>query len=387
VYRVNRQAMAIPAGMLLDELKQRIAWKRSVLDERDRAHGPDRVRIGSYMENLALPELFGFDMNDLYSDPRLALETELRHRIFWLDNSPDDGLPNLDLQATVGMYYDMTLFGMDVRHDPDGVPQFMRHPIAGKADLSLVPPFDFHRTGVMPALLRTHERMSEIARREYGGELTIGFPNFNRGPLDVYVQLRGYDNFALDTAERPQFVHDFFDHAVAERARFRSCRREHLREPAPENPTTRIDDDWVNVPFISPDIFRRFVLPAYRRIQANEGTVVGFHTCGNMAPVAEDLLAELPGIRTLDVSGWTDFERLDRILAPDIAFWLSFINTFVLAGTRREHLDMLRRIAGLRRRRQAGLCVQAIVRLHDDFEEDLRRVNGFIALAREICQE
>ena len=49
------------------------------------------------------------------------------------------------------------------------------------------------------------------------------FPTFNRGPLDINVQLRGYEGFI---------------------------------------------DDWVNVPFISPALFRDFVLPLYHRLKA-----------------------------------------------------------------------------------------------------------------------
>ena len=380
---MNRAAMGIPRGRLLDALKERIEWKRGVLAERDKTHGKDRVRIGSYMENLALPELFGFDMNDLFRDPHLAIEAELRHRIFWVDNSGDDWVPGLDLGATAGMYYDMTLFGAEIRHSPQGVPEFLPHPIAATPDLSILTPFDFHATGAMPALHRQFQAMRQIAQTEYGGQFNVGFPGFGRGPLDIYVQLRGYDNFAADTVERPEFVHQFLATIVAERARYRRLRSEFLGEAPAPNPTAGIDDDWVNVPFISPAIFREFVLPAYRRIQANEGTVNHFHTCGVLVPLVADLLAAFPGITTLDVSGWNDLGRLDEIVDPAVGFQVSFINSFVLAGSAREHRDRLACVARVRRRRAVSACAQAIVRLHDDFAEDLRRMNAFIALARE----
>jgi hypothetical protein len=102
-----------------------------------------------------------------------------------------------------------------------------------------------------------------------------------------------------------------------------------------------------------------------------------------MAPIVGDLLAAFPGLRWLDVSGWNDFEALDRAVDPAIGFGLACINSFVLAGTREEHEDKLTRIAGVAKHRTVGLGVQAIVRLHDDFEEDLARMNAFIALARE----
>jgi hypothetical protein len=132
-------------------------------------------------------------------------------------------------------------------------------------------------------------------------------------------------------------------------------------------------------------MFREFVLPAYRQIQGNEGPITGFHTCGRYEPLIVEFLSEFAGIRRLDVSGWNDFELLDRLLPTDIEFSLSLINSFVLSGTRDRHLDKLRRIAGVRRRRKVFLNVQAIVQIHDDFGEDLRRMNEFIGLAREVC--
>ena len=381
---LNRDALSIPAVRLFESLQERIERKRALLEERDHALGKDRIRIHSYMENIGWPELFGYDMNRFLSDAEFGLEMELRQRIFWFDNSLDDGLPGMWLGATVGMYYDITLFGQEVRHTEIGVPFFVPHPIAQRPDLSLIPPVDFRTSGQMPVLIRRYETLRRIARERFGDALTIGFPIFGRGPLDIYVQLRGYDRLVEDTQDRPQFVHDFLSRIVEERIRWNRERRRYLGEPEPADPTTRIDDDWVNVPFISPAMFREFVIPAYRRIGAAEGRVTGFHTCGVMVPVVGDLLGVFPGIRTLDISGWNDFEVLDEMLNPQIGFWLGFKNTFVLTGTPEQHRDKLERIARVGRRRSVGVCAQAIVRLHKTYEENLGRMNAFIALAREV---
>jgi hypothetical protein len=106
-----------------------------------------------------------------------------------------------------------------------------------------------------------------------------------------------------------------------------------------------------------------------------------------MTPIVRDLLAEAPGLRGLDVSGWNDFELLDRLVDPGIGFWLNFINSFVLSATPQQHAEKLGRIARVRKRRSVGLGAQAIVRLHDDLAEDIRRMNAFIRLAREKLRE
>ena len=140
-------------------------------------------------------------------------------------------------------------------------------------------------------------------------------------------------------------------------------------------------------PFISPEIFRRFVLPVYRRIARDEGPLVHFHTCGSIVPIVQDLLGAFPGLKTLDVGGWNDFELLDQMVDPQIAFSLAFKNTFVLTGTPQQHRDVLRRMAHLSRRRTVTICAQAMVRLHDTYDEDLARMNAFIALARQTFAE
>jgi len=384
---LNKDALAIPADQLLPAYEQRLERKKAILEERDRQLGKDRIRISSYMENIGWPELFGYDMNRFYADPPFAMETDLRQRVFWLDNSPDDDLPGFWMGATVGMYFDITLFGQVVSHTRIGVPEFGHHPIADQPDLSLIPPVDFRTSGMMPVLLRRYEATRQISETRYGNKFSIGFPEFGRGPLDVLIQLRGYANFAADTVERPQFVHELLARIVSERARWNRERRRYLGIPEPAEPTTRIDDDWVNVPFISPAMFREFVLPAYRQIAAGEGKVVGFHTCGNLVPVVQDLLGVFPGIQTLDVSAWNDFEQLDAMLDPKIGFWLGFKNTFVLAGTPAQHRELLERVARLGRRRTVGVCAQAIVRLHETYEENLARVSAFIRLAREVLAE
>ncbi len=383
---LKRDAMSVPAAELARALQERIERKREVLAERDELYGADRVRIGSYMENIGWPELFGYDMNRFFSDPAFALEQALRQRIFWLDNSLDDDLPTLCIPCEAGHYYDMTLFGLAVTHDADGVPQFGRHPLAEEPDLSLIRPFDFHRTGAMPGLLRQYEGMREHAARRYGGLITVSFPNFNRGPLDVCMQVRGYERFVLDMHERPAFARGFMELVADERARWRAERQRYLGLEGPDGPR-RVDDDWVNIPFITPGIFREFVAPIYARIQRNEGPVRTWHSCGDFTAVAEELLEALPHLETLEVSGWTDLDHLDRTAPPEMPFFVSFKNAFVLSGSRKSHLEALRRLARLAERRPLSVCAQAIVRLHGSYAEDIGRMNRFIALARRTFAE
>ena len=93
--------------------------------------------------------------------------------------------------------------------------------------------------------------------------------------------------------------------------------------------------------------------------------MVGFHTCGNFVPLAEDLLKNFPSIRNLDVSGWNDIETLHSCTPKDISFSISFINTFVLTESEEEHRRRLEIVNRIAKERKVTICAQAIVRLTD----------------------
>ena len=379
---MNSDSLMLSKHALLPALQQRITRRIKAIADRDARFGSNRVRVTSYMENIGWPELFGFDMNRFLTDADFSIEMQLREKIFWADNSDDDSVIDLNVLATTGMYYDMTLFGQRIHHTPDGVPVFDPHPLVEAPDPGLIKPFDFYTTGDMPVLIGLYRRMCDLSVREYGGLLRVIFPHFHRGPLDVCVQMRGFDNFIADTFERPDTVHAFLDLFSEARLRFARDRQHFLGEPALPA-TTFVADDWVNIPFISPRIFHEFVAPVYRRIAANEGAVTGFHTCGNFERVINELLAVFPDIHRIEISGWNDVLRLDEVVSPQVGFDLSIINTLVLAGSEEDQRQVLEKMALVSSHRRVQLCAQAMVKMVS-YDDTISRMNRFIALARKI---
>jgi len=378
---MNNTAMNLPRVRLLGELERRIEQKMARLAERDARYGAARVRLTSYMENIGWPELFGYRMTDFFTDAAFAIEQKLRQQIWWDDNIDDDTLPSLTMQADVGMYWDMTLFGQRIVHNTIGVPEFMPHPFGATTlpDVDLLGHFDFYTTGIMPLLLANYAQMREVNAREYENRLAITFPCFHRGPLDIYVQLRGYEQFVDDLTERPELLQTALSFLADERRRFARERGIFLGEALPS--TTFVADDWVNIPFISPANFRSILLPVYAHIQAQEGAVTGFHTCGNMEAVVADLLAVFPKKNSLDVNGWNDVQRLDAAVDPHIHFHVGIINTVSMSDAtdvQRPLLEAIRRVSA---HRQVSVCAQAIVKLYPTYEAVLDRLNRFVALA------
>jgi len=284
------------------------------------------------------------------------------------------------------MYYDMTLFGLRINYQPNGVPIFDRHALADDRDLSQLKPFDFYVTGEMPMVHNRYNELTRISKELYGGEVKVNFPWFHRGPLDIAIQLREYDNFVADCAEEPGYVHELLGYIVSERARFNTLAAP-LHAPPAGAPTTYIADDWINVPFVSPAMFDEFIAPAYRKIQENEGMVTGFHTCGVYTPLVQRMLELFPGIKTLDDLGWNDLSELDRLVDKSIGLTVANKNSFILCATADEHRQRLGETKKAGRGRRLTVCSSAIVRLHDTIDESIYVMNGFIDLAREVMAE
>ncbi|MHB9134463.1 MAG: uroporphyrinogen decarboxylase family protein [Armatimonadota bacterium] len=380
---MHMEAMTLPPGQLAAALLQRIAARKARIAERDARLGPQRIRLTSYMENIGWPELFGYDMNRFFTDPAFAIEQRLRQLIFWTDNVDDDTLPSLALPADVGMYFDLTLFRQQIVHTVQGIPEFLPHALQHNLSLEEVGDFDFHQTGAMPLLIANYRRMTEIVHDKYDGLFTVTFPCFHRGPLDIFVQLRGYEQVLDDMAEWPEQVHAFLAFFANARLRYAQARQAFLQEPALP-PTTFVADDWVNIPFISPAMFREFVLPVYRQIRQEEGPVRGFHTCGNFEAVVAELPAVFPEIASLEVSGWNDVCAIHTRVSPRVAFEVHVGNAVSLSASVEEQQDLLEAIAEVSRSRRVSVCAQAIVKLCGTYEETLARLNRFETLAYQI---
>ncbi|MCL1792443.1 MAG: uroporphyrinogen decarboxylase family protein [Oscillospiraceae bacterium] len=381
--KINTRAKNLPKGLLVDEIKKANGQKREVLLRRDEKYGANRPKIGSYLENIALPGLFGFDMNDYLCDPELSIEIDLRHKLYWIDNAHDDHLADLNLNSGT-MYFDMTLFGLKIKYTYDGVPYFEPHLLERKPDISLLSPFDFEKTGEMPLVHNRFQKMKEISKESYGGEIGVHLPASYRGPLDVAVQLRGYENFIADCAETPDFVHELFSRIIAWRLRYNQERAAFLGADMPKQ--TMIADDWVNIPFITPSMFDEFMVPAYKKIQDNEGPAANWHTCGIFLPILESLMNALPEMKNLDLGGYNmpDCLEIHKLAPADMHFSLSFVNAFTVLGTPEEHRKVFGKFGKMMADgRRFSLTTSAIEPILGNTDETVIKMNRFIDSARE----
>ncbi len=100
-------------------------------------------------------------------------------------------------------------------------------------------------------------------------------------------------------------------------------------------------DDWINVPFISPELFRDFVLPPYLAIERFHGGIGSVHSCGNQAPVQRYLL-EIRSLPQLEVSAWTSLDETLVNVPASKTLWISLHPNDVLCASPTEMEAKLR---------------------------------------------
>ncbi|NPV46692.1 MAG: hypothetical protein HPY69_07025 [Armatimonadetes bacterium] len=298
---------------LIAEVKEAEASDRNLARIRSTA----RPRVNVEIENpIAWVILFGYDPQRYFTDPLFNLEQNLRQALWRFRNIEDDVPIGSWVPAWLGHYVEYSFYGLRLGIREHGGPELQTdHPLTRDPDLRLLPELDFstpegfRAPGWMPRMLEWYERLVELA----DGRLDIGFFAWNRGGLDIAVQLRGFENLLTDTVERPEFVHGLLGRLTADRCAWFSAAAQYLSQPL--GPTW-VADDWVAAPYISPPIFRDFVLPGYLQIEAHHGVFAGFHSCGDQAPFHVDML-RIQTLGSYEVSPWMSLAQALDNLPPD----------------------------------------------------------------------
>ena len=336
-------------------------------------------RIHCYLENLGWVQYMKYDMNDFFEDSTLNCEIQIKQKLYQFERFDDDSMLSNWISASTGMYFEYTLLGMQVKHQSDGVPLIQHdHSLTKKADLSIMKRHDFYTSGDMPRIFKLYDDLQAISR----GRLGVGFPTWGRGPLDMAIQLRGYEQFIDDTRERPLFVHDLMHYIVEERIRWWDAYCKHFNT---QQKGAGIADDWTYVPFISPAIFEEFVFPYYVELEKYHGGIGGVHSCGSKVPF-QKLLETLKGFGGHEVNHWTDLEGAVENASPNKYLGIAILNADVLLVTKEQMEAELKRIKRVCEGRNYSVSATAIEKVHDDMEYDMRQVQIWLEIAKKVLR-
>jgi hypothetical protein len=359
---------------LIDEV--RAAEASEANEARRNSTAVPRLHIG--MEDpIAWVRLFGVDPDRYFTDPAYYLRCYLRQKLWVFRNFHDDVPITSYVPAWLGHYPEYTFFGIHLGVHPHGGPVIgTDHPMTRDPDPSLLSPVDFETSGWMPRARQWYEDLLGLA----DGRLSIGFMTWNRGGLDLAIQLRGYETFLLDTRERPEFVQALMGFLVEQRNAWYTAQAAYL---GTQVGPTWVADDWMCVPYISPAIFAEFVLPHYKAIEAHHGVLGGLHSCGDQTPLLPYLL-QVESLQSVEVSPWMDVAATLPLVPADKHLNIAVHPNEALVDSPAEMERKLRHragaLAGTGRRFSLGTSGLTPLRGEQDF---VRRANLWLDLARE----
>jgi uroporphyrinogen decarboxylase len=195
------------------------------------------------------------------------------------------------IQLTLGVTGEAEALGAKVEQPADAGPVLREHLLSDPAALASLRDRDPAIGGRLPVFFEAVERVVQMV-----GDEAFVLPIL-RGPLLIASQLRGVEDVLVDLLERPEATEELLDFTtdvvirVAEALLPRGAHGLSLGE-ATCSPN-----------FISPDLYRRLVLPRHRRLVTRLKQMgwpfVGLHICGNIVPIVEDLISA--GVDYFDV--------------------------------------------------------------------------------------
>ena len=195
------------------------------------------------------------------------------------------------VQLSLGVTGEAEGLGAEVEQPEDGAPLLRRPPLSDCADLGPLAGRDAARGGRMPIYFDAVRRVADAI----GGEAFV--LSTLRGPLNIASQLRGVEHVLMDMIDRPEAAERLLDFSTdvaidVSRASLDSGAHGLLFGEATASPN-----------FISPALYRRLVHPRHCRLvgalRAMGWRAVGFHVCGDIRPIFDDLVGT--GAAFLDV--------------------------------------------------------------------------------------
>ena len=128
------------------------------------------------------------------------------------------------------------------------------------------------------------------------------------GPWQIAVNLRGAEQILMDTVDDPEFVHDLMKFTTEFAERYGTAINTEARVGLSYSEAT------CSLNLISPDIYRKFVLPYHQQLVkffSEKRTGITLHICGYIDAIMEDLVAT--GISALSIDCYSSLKKLMKV--------------------------------------------------------------------------
>jgi hypothetical protein len=307
----------------------------------------ERIPVCLEVRDSMWGRFLGYDLQALTADRiRDLVRFELEQKIYRHEVIRDDTVVSRELRT--GAYHvaltSRTMFGARRTSIPDTEGWRVEPIVRTEADLASLRPPEI-RWDPEASRRRAEEFLDAVH-----GDLPVQAPRpgaMTRGPLDLAVELRGWEQLMLDFHDRPGFVHDLMRAITDARIGYEKERARLLGIDLGTSEGGLWEDD-VNCDVLSPRAYEEFVFPYECEMARLYGRVT-FHSCGKLTPVL-DLVVRIPGLHRLYFSEpWTDLAAAHAAARNRMAIRVDMNPATRIGVPRHELLPVLDRMAAVGR--------------------------------------
>jgi uroporphyrinogen decarboxylase len=339
----------IEIGISIEE----IAVRRKRVETARRFGTPDRVPVLPAVAHRFLIPVTGTRFRDYYRDPEVMLRTQILGQKWLMENvrTDADGITGpwvgawTDFQNT----FEAGSLGCEIVFPKDDIPWVGPGWVRDDSDLKRLDAMEYVHEGINARQIDFRRRMIEAAERYpvrfQGGEIFYpgAFPSLTHtsdGPFGVAGDLMGNTELFLACAERPDFVRELLG-IVAEKmiAWLDFCwDEEHLPRPK--------DFAWTDdlAVSLSPDMFRKIVLPANKRLRDHFDGRLSLHMCGKSDHLL-DIFRDDLRIHELQGFGWeVNLDRIASAMSGRVVLLGNIDPRLILLGTPSDVIEATRRV-------------------------------------------
>lgn len=323
-------------------------------------------------------QVLDMDIEEIYSDPLAYLEFELRKKIYAFENLNDDFPLTKIITIWHGVGFLQTLLGLEQEPAQNGhEPWVGKHSIIkDRNNLESLKIPDFYSSGLMPKIHTMYKTIRETLDDDFG----VVFPEWDFGCYGIALSLRGTGNFSIDLINDTEFAHALLQFIFKSKSAYSKERATFLNT---ELQPLYIPNDDINVPLISPQVYRDFILPYEIKTSELHGGIDYWHSCGRVDPLLEHI-KKIPDLKMIHISYANDFQVAAEAIGSDhiIEYVLNPIDDVLKASPEQmaTHLKELKALnEGLRYTVRAD-AFQVLTNIR----EDLNKINLWIRQCRKL---
>ena len=327
--------------------------------------------------------LLGFDIRRYYLDTAEQIRRSLEMRLWHFEHLDDESPIGAGIGINpIGCVLEPSMLGVPCEYPPDLEPWALHdHVIVEtEAELDALPMPDFRTSGAMPDAFRMYDEAQHLLERVGASHWHVGFPAPIRGILGLAQALRGpHENIVWDMIERPTFADKLMAWATEFRIWFAQERAKFLGE---EIGLGHIGNDEVTVPYVSPKVYERFMLPWEIKLSEFHGGLSCWHSCGTTTPLLE-LIRRIPNVHQFYTGPWTDVDRVVEVFGAETPVMIA-VNTVddVMAATPEAMAAKVRWLA--ERCQTAALQIRGgAMNAAFDLEHDVQQMIRWCRVTRE----